>query len=198
MHCGKVHLTKFHVEVSLPCTGMSVRSPKITSNWRPSSLKTTIVNSIFVQSESKTKNFMSYKSIFMWSTSRLRWNFCTFIFLNPLVGSQPLEGVVRNYFVFFRLELVQHISTGRPEVRIIKSSTKSFGKWCHMLYLQPQIGLQSNNVICSTSYAPCTTSWLPRRCRPLWRTWAPPWTMTMCKKKNLCIKSSKHLEQLVE
>ena len=33
------HLTKFQVEVSLPCTGMSVRSPKITSNWRPSSLR---------------------------------------------------------------------------------------------------------------------------------------------------------------
>ena len=147
MHCGKVHLTKFQVEVSLPCTGMSVRSPKITSNWRPSSLKTTIVNSIFVQLESKTKISMSYKSIFMWSTSRLRWNFCTFIFLNPLVSSQPLEGVVRNYFVFFRLELVQHISTGRPEVRIIKSSTKSFGKWCHIFYLQPQISLQSKDVI---------------------------------------------------
>ena len=39
--CGSFfsHLTKFQVEVSLPCTGMSVRSPKITSNCRLSSLR---------------------------------------------------------------------------------------------------------------------------------------------------------------
>ena len=94
-------------------------------------------SSIFVQSEFKTKNSMSHKSIFMWSTSGLRWNFCTFLLLNPLVSSQPLEGVVRNYFVFFRLEVVQHISTGRPEVRIIESSTIISYYLPHVLLARP-------------------------------------------------------------
>ena len=60
-----------------------------------------------------------------------------FLILNPLVGSQPLEGVVRNYFVFFRLELVQHISTGRPEVRKIESSTMISYNLPHVLLARP-------------------------------------------------------------
>ena len=57
--------------------------------------------------------------------------------MNPLVSSQPLEGVVRNNFVFFRLKLVQDISTDRPEVRIIESSTIISYYLPHVLLARP-------------------------------------------------------------